>query len=306
MKKIITAVVSLLVLAMIFPVISCTAFAGENYAKEWDGDVSDSHFFDDTDFFTTEEELEITSRIQKTAKQLEMNIVVMAAGKTYRMSDSRTEEFADKCYDDLFGYDTDGVFFFIDFTEKKPAYDYISTSGKAVLCYQDHIQDILDAVYEEFPPSTVSDYSLYKDDIESGIDKFLSSLIYYSDNFSGRGSYYDENSGKYYYYKNDKLVISKDPPPIKRLFPILFAIPAGVIAAVIFFFTNKSAYKFKGSANPSIYVSNVDSRFTQRDDRFIRTYTTKHKIETSSGGSHGGGGHSGGGGGGHGGGGSHR
>ncbi len=98
-------------------------------------------------------------------------------------------------------------------------------------------------------------------------------------------------------------MISKEPPLRKRLTILLFALPAGAVAAIIYYFSIKSTYKFKASMNPNVYVSSEDTRFVRREDRFIRTYTTKTKIETSSGGGHGGGG---GGGGGHGGGGSHR
>jgi hypothetical protein len=47
--------------------------------------------------------------------------------------------------------------------------------------------------------------------------------------------------------------------------------------------------------NPSAYVARDKTNFREKSDTFIRTYTTKTKIESSShGGSHGGGHHSGG------------
>ena len=78
----------------------------------------------------------------------------------------------------------------------------------------------------------------------------------------------------------------------------------GIVIALIMFFSIKSTYKFKKSCDSSVYVERNETDFTVRDDRFIRQYTTKTKIESSSssggshhsgGGSHGGGSHGGGG-----------
>ncbi|MDE7104988.1 MAG: hypothetical protein K2O36_03820, partial [Ruminococcus sp.] len=140
-------------------------------------------------------------------------------------------------------------------------------------------------------------------DIASALSQFLTQIDYYYNN-KNLTYYKDSSSDKYYYYKNDELVISDKPPFVKRLTILLFAIPAGLITALVYFFATKSRYKFKASANPAVYVSHDETNFTQRDDRFIRTYTTKSKIERSSGGSSSGGGHSHSGG--HGGGGRHR
>ncbi len=299
MKKFTIAVISLLMISALLPALSVTAFA-ENYVKGWNGDVSGSCFFDGADIFSDEQEAELTEKIRETAQRLEMNILVFAAGPSYSMSDGETERFADGFYDEAFGKDTDGVFFFMDLTGDVPAYDYISTSGKAVLNYQDHISDMFEEI-NAYLPSSGSDYSLHTDDFANAVVCFLGQLSEYN---GKKSYYYDGDSGKYFYYKNGELVISKEPPLRKRLTILLFALPAGAVAAIIYYFSIKSTYKFKASMNPNVYVSSEDTRFVRREDRFIRTYTTKTKIETSSGGGHGGGG--GGGGGGHGGGGSHR
>ena len=70
------------------------------------------------------------------------------------MQDSETSTFCDRAYDEWFGPDTDGVFFFIDMTGKRPAYDYISTAGKAILFYDGVTDDIREATYEYLPSSS--------------------------------------------------------------------------------------------------------------------------------------------------------
>ncbi len=299
MKKFVTAAFTLLMTLIMLPVMPISASASENYHQGWNGDASASRFIDNVDFFSDSEEAEINKKVQETAEKLEMNIIVLAAGYEYNMSDEQTEIFCDSSYDTTYGNDTDGVFFFMDFTGKKPAYDYISTSGKAVLFYQDYIDEIFDAV-NSYLPSSNSDYTQHTDEIEEGIYCFLGQLSEYQ---GSKSYYYDSDSGKYFQYKDGKLIITTSKPLRARLKALVAALPIGAIAGLIFFFATKSAYKFKNSANPNVYVSHEDTRFIHREDRFIRTYTRKTKIESSSGGRSGGGG---GGGGGHGGGGSHR
>lgn len=314
-KRFISAVFSLLTFIALLPALAVTSAAAKdegysqdangsvngNYAKGWDGDYTKSLFYDTANIFSDDEKAELTEYVQEAAQELEMNIFVFAAGPSYYMSDEKTEIFADDSYDEYFGEDTDGVFFFMDFTGKKPAYDYISTSGKAVPYYQDDISDIFSSVNSYLPPSSVSEYSQFKDDISDAVITFISELKYYR---GGDTAYYDDDSGKYFYYENNKLIITDKPPLKARLKVLIFAVPAGIIAAFIYFFSIKKAYKFKSSANPNVYISSEDTQFIRRDDRFIRTYTTKTKIESSSSSGGSGGGHSGGGG--HGGGGSHR
>ncbi|MBR5513213.1 MAG: hypothetical protein IKV85_04405 [Ruminococcus sp.] len=282
MKKFITAVFTLLMTLIMLPVVPVCASANEG----WNGDVSASKFIDNADLFTDAEEAEINRKVQETAEELEMNILILAAGYEYYMSDEQTEVFSDNSYDTTYGVDTDGVFFFMDFTGKKPAYDYISPSGKAMVYYKENIDSISDEVHF-YLPSSDSDYTQYTDDIMDGIYCFLGQLSEY---YGSDSSYYDENSDRYYYIEDGGVVTTRSKPLAVRLKALIFAIPIGVIAGLIFFFATKHHYKFKTSANPNVYVSNEYTRFTHREDRFIRTYTTKTKIETSSGGSRSGGG----------------
>lgn len=287
----------------LLPLTVTTASAAENYHKNTHANIEQSGINDSYGLFDADELVDLNIMIQETSKQLDMNIYILVAGSSYNMSDYKTRIFSDDSYDEIFGEDTDGVFYFMDFTGKQPAYDYISTSGKAVLLYKNNIDNIFDDLYNILPPSGLEDYKEYHSEVYYAVECFLDKLVIYSGSGTSK-YYYDESSEKYFYYKGDELIISKSPPFRKRLIVLFFVFPFGFIAALIFYFVTKHKYKFKASTNPRTYVENGDTHFTQRSDNFIRTYTTKTKIEQnhSSGGSSGGHSHSGG----HGGGGRHR
>jgi hypothetical protein len=235
MKKFVTAAFTLLMTILTLPVVPVSASAKESDYNGWGGDASQSKFVDDVDYFSDSEEQEINEKIQETAQELEMNILVLAAGSNYYMSDSATEEFCDDSYDSTFGNNTDGVFFFMDFTGKQPAYDYISTSGKAVLFYQDDLdnESMINMIHR-FLPSSDLDASLYTDDIAEGIYCFLDQLESRQD---GPSYYYDPDSDYYFTYgKNGELEVSKNKPLRARLKAFIFALPIGLIAGIIYFF----------------------------------------------------------------------
>lgn len=293
-KQIISAWITMLAVMVILPMSVLNAGAAENMHKGWDGNSGKSGLWDGAGLYDSSEYMEISELISRYSQKLEMNIFIYIGGKNDRMSDAQTQVFSDHYYENTFGQYTDGIFYFMDFTGKSPAYDYMFMSGRAVLQYDSHRDSIFNYLDNWLPSSGKEDYSVYKDDIRDAIEAFLERLDYYSD-ASPKDNYYDSGNGEYYYYKGKELYITSAMPVSYRLRPLVFAVPIGIIAAVIYYFVMKSTYKFKPSANPSVYVSSEETRFKRREDRFIRTYTTKTKIESSSSGGGGGGGHSGGG-----------
>lgn len=300
MKKALSALSAIVIMFSMLPVLGVNAFAVKNYAQGFDGDSGNSRLVDNANIFSAENEASLTEEIQKYSAELEMNIYIYVSG-TYR-TDSQTEIFADDTYDETFGEDTDGVFYYLDLSGKQPAYDYISTSGKAVLIYED-VRESIFSYLDNYLPA--SGEAIYEDDIYDAVSGFLSCLNTYSSHDSTALEYYhDKSSGKYFYYKGGELVVSRSKPLAIWLNIALVSVLIGAVIALISYFITKSRYKFKASTNPDVYISRNESVFTNKSDVLIRTYVTKHKIESSSGGSHGGGGHSHSGG--HGGGGHHR
>lgn len=293
-KRLFSMIFIIITVLTIYPLTIIEASAAQNRHVKWDGNTDGSLFFDSYGMFDEAEEKELTAAVRTYADKLSMNIFIYLAGPSNYMSDAQTQKYVDKMYEEYYGSYTDGLIYFMDFTGKKPAYDYIFFSGKAVLQYTDRLDEIFRRMDNYLPPSSASDYSLYKDNIESGIYSFLAHL----EEISKRrpmSFYEDEPNHEYYSYKNGELIISTSMPLSKRLTPLIYAIPAGLLTAVIYYFVMKSTYKFKSSVSPNVYVHSEDTQFIRREDRFIRTYTTKHRRESSSGGGGGGGGHSGGG-----------
>lgn len=304
MKKLISLIASAVIFAGLLPLMGINAFAAVNDYNGWDGNWQNSclidiefndgkGLFDDTNFAILDE------KVKECAKELEMNIIIYIGG-SYR-SDASTMTFCNQAYENTFGEDTDGVFYYIDLSGKSPAYDYISTSGKVILLLEDHKEDIFSHLDNYLP---ASGNPVYESDIYNAVASFLNQLELYSEKEVSYFSYYhDTNTNRYIYYKDGELMITPSKPPALWLHIALICTGIGILIAFISYFAIKHAYKFKSKTNPSVYLSGNNVQFSEKSDTFIRSYTTKHKIESSSGGHHGGGHH---GGGSHGGGGHHR
>ena len=309
------AAAAFMMILFILPLFTFDSHA-ENSAAGWSGDSSLSGVEDEADMFREHPEaLDLLQEdVKKASQSLQMNIYILIAGPEHRMSDSEVEKFCDEAYDRRFGNDTDGVFLFIDMTGKRPAYDYLSTAGTAILFYQDNVDAILDAACSYLPSSdSVTESEDYSYDVKYTIESFLRQLESYQEDFrSGLKYYYDPDTHKYIYYFNGELKITKFKPPAVYLKALAIALVGGGIVHLITYFVAKSNYKFKAKTDPKIYLSREETRFNFRDDHLLRSNTTKTYISSNSsgGGHHSGGGHRSGGGhhsgGSHGGGGRHR
>lgn len=297
MRRFISAAAALIVMLLFVPSFTISASAAKNYAQGWDGNYEKSELIDNAGIFSSQQIESLNELIRICSQDTSQNIMVYVAGPGEFRSDYDTDIFADDSYDEIYGEDTDGVFFYMDFTGKKPAYDCFSTSGKASMVYGDHMNTILNDAGDHFPPSSVTDYKAYSDDIAEGVISFLNDLNFYNNSYrSSLGEYYrDDNTGKYFYYKHGKLYITKSKPPTMKLSAFIIAIFIGGLVTVIVYFTTKASYKFKASTSASVYVSKEEMERFGWQDQFIRSYQTRTRIESNSGGG-GGRSHSGGGG----------
>lgn len=265
----------------------------DNIGKGFDGNSEKSCVLDTIGMFSDESDsLDNLDRLAKEySDKLDMNICIYL-NETRFYSDSEVQIFCDDTYDEIYGEDTDGIFYLIDLSGSSPARDCISTSGKAVLLYQKKIDTIFKSLNAHLPSGGST---AYPDDIDSAVREFYKQIVKYAGKKTGLlSSYHDKSSGKYFYYKGGEYVVSTHKPPSSNILVLAVSAVIGVIAAIISYFSIKSKYKFKSSANAVVYVSHGESRLTESSDTFIRSYVTKRKIETSSGGgsrSGGGGGH---------------
>ncbi len=283
-----------------------------NLAVPFNGDVSRSVFVEsDTEepFFSHQEVSELTEYVQAVAGHIGMNVVVYASRSP--LSDAETVDFANASYDRMFGEHTDGVFFYVDMSGKVPAFDYFSTSGKAVLCYGSWVDAIMNGLDQYFPSSSEAreyGYEPFRDGIYRGIVYFLQSLeSYYAS--AGESSEYvrSSNSNTYMYFHNGEFFVTTSRPPKQRFYLMLAGLIVGFIAAFLLNASVKKKYVFVAPIAPERYISNDDSSLA-RTDTFLRENTVKHynpPVSSSSGsgrvgsgggggyhgGSHGGGGH---------------
>lgn len=303
-NKLIGIFLTFSVIFALLPFCRMNVFAIENYSRGFDGNTDISGIVDGSGLLESDELETLDSVVKTYSDKLKMNILIYISDSY--MSDSDTEIFCDDSYDSTYGEDTDGVFYYIDNSGKIPAYDYISTSGKAVLMYEDYKEDIFSYLDNFLPPSGTA---MTNENLDGAIMGFLNRLEYYYDDSSqSKDYYYDESSGKYFYYDSGNLIIAKTKPSqlVRRQIIFSFIVSAiiGIIVAVCTYFIIKSHYKFKKGQSSGVYLSTEKSGFSVREDRYLRSHVSKHKIESSSGGSHGGSHHSHSGG--HGGGGHHR
>ena len=303
MKKI-SSLFIVLVFAAFLAVTNLIAanITSENQHVEFsDDDVSKSGIIDEHGLYNSDPSLlsDLNEAVRDCARQNRMNILIYLPDETKRYhSDSSIEDFAASTYDTAFGEYTDGVLYYIDISGKRPAYDYISNSGKACLLYTEPILETIYSSIDQYLPSSYSSDPIDPQKVGKAIKSFCKFITDFNSD-KPRLSYYDDRdyyNHDYTYIKNGKTFITKSIPPAKKLHRLLIADLVGVLTALIVFLVTKRNYKFKHKTNPRIYLASGMSGLSVKNDIFQGTHTTKTRIDSGGGGSRGGGFHGGGGG----------
>ncbi|HBB72064.1 MAG TPA: hypothetical protein DCZ71_05600 [Ruminococcus sp.] len=267
----------------------------KNYSSGYSAEVQKSMLYDDRGLFSEQELEEINQKIRAISEASQLNIYLYLSGGI--RSDWETQIYADDEYDRIFGEDSDGLYYYMDFSQKTPAYDYLSLSGRACLLFDDSKQGIVDMTGDHFPSSSdvnANGLSPYKEQIKGGIDYFLGCISSHSDGAS-EANYVHTDNGKYIFRKSNKLYVTYSKPPFIKSIILIIGEIAGSIIGLIVYGSVKNSYRFKGAASPASYVSKADIRFYTSTDAFLRTNTSRYAISSGNGG----GGRTGGGGGGH-------
>ena len=268
----------------------------QNYSKGYT-DSSKSAFIDTKDLFTAEEAQKFENRVKEVSEMIKMNVVIYL-NSTYYSTDWDTIVFTDDSYDARFGEDTDGLFYLMDFSDKSPAYDHMSLSGRACLQFDEVKQYMVDSMGSYLPSSSdvrINGLAYYKDDIANGINYFLDNLVMYCDT-NREVSYVHTDNGKYIFRRGGDLYVTYSKPPFLRFRILLIGEIAGFIVGLIVYLSTKSTYRFKAKVDPGIYLNGSDVHFYTRTDAFLRSHTSRYNISSGSGGGGGGGGRTGGGG----------
>lgn len=259
--------------------------------------------YDEGKRLSASEFAECEKRIQQASDKTGMNIAVVLG--VQNRSDTAIEVLADTSYDELFGKKTDGLLYYMDLKGSSP-YDYISTSGMGQMYYTN--ADNNNRVYDMLKEISTYLYPVGSEDVYGGVMKFAElTEYYYEQGVPDRYYVYDDQFHEYYHVEDGELITTTSKPyhdwfmiPVMAVFGGLI----GLVAGGIVFLSVKARYKFKYSLSPTTYVNRKNVNYREQYDKFVRTSTSRVRIESSSsGGSHGGGGYSSGG---HGGGGFHR
>ncbi|MBQ8582732.1 MAG: hypothetical protein IJ487_03225 [Ruminococcus sp.] len=287
-KKILKFLLLFIAVCVLSAGISALPIAqGKNLHKGLGDNNAESGIVDDVNLLDSSEFDEMEELIKDTAEKTDLNVLVILGDM--HLGEEGAEEHSYEKYCDIFGEYTDGVLLYLDLAGKSTASDAMYFSGKAHLMYQDRLDDMFDSLYIHLPKSGQTIHSL---DFMDGITTFCKDLETYEKQYKSDVFKYEMNEidETYTYMRGDTLYITKSKAPGSRFIFMQAASLIGLVIALIVYFSVKKHYQFKTSANPSVYVSHGETNFTEKSDTYIRTYTTRHRIQSSSGGSRGGGG----------------
>ena len=218
--------------------------------------------YDNAEILTDEEETLLRESINNYIEKYNMDmILVTEKNNTAGSAKKYAEDFYD--YNGFgIGRTNDGVLFIIDLTEGYKDI-YMTTTGEAIKMYDDNrIDSILDGVADEKDNGY---YNMFKAFIDSS-----SSYAELGIPDSNKNAYIDSN-GDY-----------KIKTPISTLI-IRSIIPGAIISTIVLIvliFKNKMVRK---STNANYYLREGSVVIETRNDRFIATHTTSHRINTDSG-----------------------
>lgn len=255
--------------------------------------AAEIEIYDEAQKLTASERTECLAALQDAADHTNMNIGIVIGGK--HRSEGAVEALAQTYYTEKFRKRTDGVLYYMDLSGSDP-YDYICTSGMGQFYITDGSME--NRVEEIFDALDLYMYPAGSEDVPAAIQAFAEQVKYYYDCGVPEGYWlYDDQDGCYYQVEDGEIV-EKHTRPLSTEKAALFGVIGlgiGLVIAIIVFISVKIRYRFKAALSPTHYVNKKNVVYHEQYDRFVRTYTTKTKIESDSGSSSGGGGSSSGG-----------
>ncbi len=246
----------------------------------------ESKVFDDGNLLSDEQEQRLQELCIKTAKETELDIVVVT---TSDLGFKSAMSYADDFYDEgRFGYEYEygsGVLFLIyDYPNSTDGEVYISTAGLGILYIDDYdVEDILDAGWDDFA---------YEYDYCGCFEKMINKTARIVDNFQhleGVEEVLDDwYAGEYSDYEqfiNDYDYVGREPNFFGCL--IMCGGAAVLVAGIVVLIMN-STYKTKVTVSGGTYFRKNSFKMNSNYDNFIRTDVSRVRIESSSSGGGGG------------------
>lgn len=225
---------------------------------------------DDQAGLYTESQLEELREKQQAVSDLTgWNIAVVTSGVGFGTDGATAMRYAEDYYDNTFGSDSSSEVYLIDLD-----YRHFAMDGDVLNYFnKSRLRDMMDDCEEEY-----FDY----DDV-GNLEKFY----YHLERCYNKGTVeYDSSIGA----KGEDFVPSMGYEKEFNFVILLSSVITGGIAAAIGIAIVLSRYKFHHSPTANCYLNSNTINVYRRQDRFVREYTTRTRIDTDSGGSGGGGG----------------
>lgn len=315
-KRFLITVMSLVVLVISFNINNREIFAdNESYREDYEDDYYGNDDYDDEDYeddyysddnyrenvekryviddanLLTDSEMEILeAKCKVLSDECEVDLAIASTNDALGKS---TKEYAQDCvldnnlgYEDDDRFDKSAVLFLVDLDNMET---YIVTEGLGILLVEDgDIENILDDIYEYIGSGRYDYYNAY----DTFLDSVSETIIR---NYNDYGKDYEEEwetfTGTYAEFDKEYVNVEKSAFYVFKSPVICLAIAllvAGVAVAVMSY-SNKA----KMTATGDTYMDRNEFRIYLRDDRYIKTTTTKVRIDTDSGSGGGGGSHGG-------------
>ena len=266
--------------------------------RQYEDCIANCRLYDEDGLFSEMEQEELSRLIRETSDEADLYVAVyILNGSGREMTVSLCEKTSEQLYiekfDPQYDTDTDGILLFLNLdmpASDTGRYMYIATSGMGKLYYtddpeNDRLNAMMDDIARCMPRGTQGDPN-------AAVRTFCADVLRYSQSLPRKAFSYDKQTGTYYYAKNGEMVSGSSLPLSYRLNTAAGAVIgalAAALTALITFLVIRSRYKFTKTLSASNYISDRDTTFYQRDDMFIRTHTTKTRIDTNRSGGGGGG-----------------
>ncbi len=236
------------VLAMILLIICGMPAFADEYDSYYTAALSD---YDGV--LSADEETELLSLMFETANDIECNVGVVIADDLGGESDHK---YAANYYASSFPKGSSAVVFLFnnDKSSPPPNADYLYTYGKGTDVYLPKDDNIFDAVYDV----------LYSSGYYAAIKNFCKALSRYN------------NGGSV------SVGIEID------LMAVFIALVIDIVITLSVMGGITRGYKKKAPVSAVGYLDQSRTRFTKKEDVFVREFTTSHRISSSSSGGHGG------------------
>ena len=223
------------------------------------------HDIDDS--LTVEEEKTVLADLMQAVRETNYSIcIVITDDIGSDKSDYGVMDYADVYYENYCGMNTDGVLLLINNDTK---YDWFSTSGRCIDMFYGRDDDIFDAIY---------DY-IVSGDYTTACQRFVNKVK--STPYQNNSAYNDNNYDDYDNSYSGELHLNSSD--IEGFFSIAsFSVFVSLTVVIVFISVLNNNYKMRKNVDAANYKLENSLFFSHSTDTYLRTYTTRTTVSSSS------------------------